>query len=94
MVSFVVTGEGKIIRYLYGTRPLPKDLTLAIYEAQSGRAGATIRKVVQFCFSYDRESQTYGVNLLRISATVILLGIGVFVTYLVLSGRKQKDRNA
>ncbi|MFO7983931.1 MAG: SCO family protein [Desulfuromonadales bacterium] len=94
MVSFVVTGEGKIIRYLYGTRPLPKDLTLAFYEAQSGRSGATIRKVVEFCFSYDRESQTYAVNLLRISATVILLCIGIFVTYLLLSGKKKKDRKA
>jgi protein SCO1/2 len=90
VVSFVVSGEGKIVRYLHGTRPLAKDLTLALYEAQSGRIGATIRKVVQFCFTYDAENNTYVLNLLRISATVILACMGAFIAFLLLTGKKKK----
>jgi protein SCO1/2 len=92
VVSFVVSGEGKIIRYLHGTRPLAKDLTLALYEAQSGRIGATIRKVVQFCFTYDAQNNTYVLNLLRISATVILVCMGLFLAFLFIGGRKKKDK--
>lgn len=90
VVSFVVSADGKIIRYLHGTRPLAKDLTLALYEAESGRIGTTIRKVVQFCFTYDAENNTYVLNLLRISATTILICMGAFLTFLLLSGKKKK----
>ncbi len=90
VVSFVVSADGKIIRYLHGTRPLAKDLTLALYEAEEGRVGATIRKVVQFCFTYDPENNTYVLNLLRISATVILACMGTFLLFLLLTGKKKK----
>ena len=87
---FVVSADGKIIRYLHGTRPLAKDLTLALYEAESGRIGTTIRKVVQFCFTFDAENNTYVLNLLRISATTILVCMGAFLAFLLLSGKKKK----
>lgn len=90
VVSFVVSADGKIVRYLHGTRPLVKDLTLALYEAESGRVGATIRKVVQFCFTYDAENNTYVLNLLRISATTILACMGVFLAFLLFTGKKKK----
>ena len=90
VVSFVVSADGKIIRYLHGTRPLSKDLTLAFYEADSGRVGTTIRKVVQFCFTYDPENNTYVLNLLRISATTILACMGAFLAFLLLTGKKKK----
>jgi len=85
----VVSADGKIIRYLEGTHVLPKDLTLALYEAKSGRVGTTIRKVVQYCFSFDPEQKTYVFNLLRISATGILLTLGAFLAFLLLTGKKK-----
>lgn len=89
VVIFVVTGEGRIVRYLHGTRMLPMDLTLALTEAREGRLGSTIRKVVRFCFSYDSEQKHYVFNLLRISATVILITAGGFLLFLFTSGRKR-----
>jgi len=88
----VVSTDGTIVRYLQGTRFLPKDVTLALYEAQAGRVGTSIRKVVQFCFSFDPERKTYVLNLLRISATVILGTLGLFLAYLLLTGKKRKKR--
>lgn len=85
---FVVAGDGKIVRYLHGTSVLPMDLTLALVEASEGRIGPTIRRVAQFCFSYDAESRRYVFNLFRVSATVILLTAGAFLAFLILRGRK------
>lgn len=89
IVLVVVAADGQIVRYLHGTHILPKDLTLALYEAKSGRVGTTIRKVVQYCFSFDPEQKTYVFNLLRISATVILLTLGAFLAFLILAGKKK-----
>jgi len=86
---FVVTPDGRIVRYLHGTRMLPLDVTLAFTEAAEGRLGGTIRKVVQFCFSYDPAGRRYVFNLLRVSAVAVLLTAGGFGLYLVLSNRKK-----
>ncbi len=86
---FVVTGDGKIVRYLYGTSFLPMDLTLALLEAAEGRVGTTIRKVVDFCFSYDPANKRYVFNLLRVSGTIVFLSAGGLLTFLVVTGRKK-----
>lgn len=93
VVSLVVAADGTIIRYLYGTSFLPKDLTLALLEAREGKAGATIRKVVAYCFTFDPTAKTYVFNLLRVSATVVILSAGSFLAFLLLSGRKRQHRN-
>lgn len=94
VVFFVVSPQGQIVRYLYGTHIVPKDLTLALYEAKSGHVGTTIRKVVQYCFSFDPKQKTYVFNLLRVSASAILATLAIFALYLVWSGRRsKKDRN-
>ncbi len=87
---FVVSKDGQIIRYLHGTHVLPKDLTLALYEAKDGRVGTTIRKVVQFCFSFDPEQKTYVFNILRVSATAILATLFIFAAFLMFGGKKPK----
>lgn len=90
VVVFVVDAKGTIVRYLHGTRFLPKDLTLALVEASAGRLGTTIRKMVQFCFSYDAENKTYVFNLLRISGSVVLLTLVAFMVFLLFGGKKKK----
>jgi len=90
VASFVIDKQGRLIRYLHGVRPLPKDLTLAFFEAESGHTGTTIRKMVQYCFSYDPQQKTYVFNLLRVSATAILATLGIFLAFLVLGGKKKK----
>ena len=86
---FVVGPDGRIVRYLHGTRLLPLDVTLAFTEADEGRLGGTIRKMAQFCFSYDPTGRRYVFNLLRVSAVVVLLTAGGFGFYLIRSSRKK-----
>ena len=90
VASFVVDRNGTIVRYLYGMSFLPKDISLALLEAREGKSGRTIRTVVGYCFSFDPAKKTYVFNLLRVSATVILLCLGSFVAFLLLTGRKQR----
>jgi len=93
VVVFVVDSNGTIVRYLHGTRFLPKDLTLALVEASEGRLGTTIQKVVRFCFSYDAENKTYVFNLLRVSGSVVLLTLFSFLAFLLFGGKKKKKEN-
>lgn len=90
VASFVVTKDGMIVRYMYGTSFLPKDLTLALLEARDGKVGATIRTMVGYCFNYDPAGKTYVFNLLRVSATVVSLSAGAFLAFLLLTGGKRK----
>ncbi len=91
IAAFVVSDQGKIVRYLNGYRFAPLDLTMALIEASENRVGTPIRKALAFCFSYDPKGRKYVFNLLRVSATVILLTLGSFLTYLILSGRKKRS---
>ncbi|WP_139249372.1 SCO family protein [Malonomonas rubra] len=90
VATFVVTPDGTIVRYLIGQRFMPLDLTMALYEASEGRIGTPIRKALEYCFTYDPEGRRYVFNLLRVSGTVILLTLGSFMLFLILSGRKKK----
>jgi protein SCO1/2 len=89
VVSLVVARDGAIVRYLYGVTILPKDLALALVEAERGKTGPSIRKLVQYCYTYDPVGKTYVFNLLRISAAVVILVAGGFLVFLIFSGRKR-----
>lgn len=96
VASFVVAKDGTIVRYLYGTTFLPKDVSLALLEAHEGKVGAGFRRVVDYCFSFDPAARGYQFNLLRVTATVVLLCCGSFMGFLVITGRgsrrKQKGK--
>jgi protein SCO1/2 len=91
--SFIVTADGTIVRYLYGSTFLAKDLTLALIEARNGVSGVTIRKMVDYCFSFDPGQQTYVFNLLRVSATVVILCTGGFLAFLIFGGKRRDKKN-
>jgi protein SCO1/2 len=89
VASLIVAGDGTIVRYLYGSTFLPKDLALALVEARDGTSGTTIRKMVEYCFTFDPERKTYVFNILRVSATVVILCTGGFLIFLVSGGKRR-----
>ena len=93
IVVFVVAKDGTIVRYLHGTSFLAMDLSLALMEAEEGRIGTTIRKLVTYCFSYDPEGKRYVFNLLRVSGTVIFLFASGFLALLIFGGKKKRPYN-
>lgn len=86
----MITDEGMIARYLYGLTFLPFDLKLAVTEAAAGRSGATLNRILLYCFSYDPEGQTYVFNILKVAGTLIMFFAVLFVLWLVLSGRRRQ----
>lgn len=94
VACFIVSGDGTIVRYLYGTTFLAKDLTLALVEAGEGKIGYGIKKMVGYCFTFDPAKRSYQFNLLRVTATVIIVCCGSFLAYLILGGRQVKRHQA
>jgi len=86
----MVSPEGKIVRYLYGTDYLPFDLKMAVTEASEGRAVPTINKLMKLCFSFDPEGRKYVLNFTRIAGGGILLLIGIFIGVITLKKKKTK----
>jgi protein SCO1 len=92
VASLVVAKDGTIVRYLYGTTFLPKDVSLALLEAHEGKVGVGFRRVVDYCFSFDPAARGYQFNLLRVSATVIVLCCGSFMGFLMITGRGSRRK--
>lgn len=91
-----VDNNGKICRYLFpsysekrGFGILPFDFKMSVIETSEGKISPTMAKVLQFCFSYDPEGQTYVLNFTRIFGAGILIIIGIFViVYLRVKPKK------
>lgn len=87
---FAVSPTGKIIRYLYGTKILPFELTMAVVEAENEKPGLSVKKIVSFCFSYDQEGKKYVFDIMKVSGAVILVTLAAFAAFLVFGGKKKK----
>jgi protein SCO1/2 len=93
-----ISPEGKISRYLFpdysekkGFGILPFDFKMAVLEASEGKTSPTIARVLQFCFSYNPEGQTYVLNLTRIFGAGILVFVGAFVLFVIIKPKKSKS---
>ena len=85
-VSVVLTGAGKIARYVYGPTLELGTLRLALREARAGRGSASslIDRTVLSCFRYDPATHRYQwliQGVMRIGAALIacLLAIAIAV---------------
>jgi protein SCO1/2 len=90
----ILSPEGKVTRYILGTDYLPMDISLSLMQASKGVVQPTVARVLRACFSYDPKSHRFVFNILRVSATVVFSLIGLFILYLVLSGRKRRAKGS
>jgi protein SCO1/2 len=78
----VLTGDGRLARYLYGVEYAPKDLRFAIYEAAQGKILSPVDHLLLYCYHYDPTLGRYGrtvMGLLRVGAVLTLAGVGVLL---------------
>lgn len=85
-VSYIITSNGKISRYLYGLEYKESDLRLALLEASDGKIGNTLDKILLFCYHYDPDAKGYVIfagNVMKLGGliTVLLLGITLVVLW-------------
>ncbi len=85
----IVDREGKITRYMNGIYFLPFEMKMTILDAAEGKAGPTINRVLQYCYSYDPEGQKYALNITKVTATLILFFALLLLLVLVIV-RKRK----
>ena len=86
-VTFVLTPEGTISRYLYGVTYRPRDLKLALLEASQGKIGNVFDRLLMFCYHYEPSARGYSLQAFRVmqlgaAFTALLLGsyLGIFWT--------------
>jgi protein SCO1/2 len=78
-VSFILTSQGVISRYLYGIVYKENDLRLSLLEASKGEIGTTIDKIILYCYHYDPDAGGYVLfagNLMRLGGVITLLILG------------------
>lgn len=89
----ILSPEGKITRYLYGTNFLPFDVKMALIEAQRGLSRPTINRVLDFCYTYDPAGRRYSLEVTKVSGIIILFLAGVLLFSLIIRSRMIKKRN-
>lgn len=79
----VLTPQGKISRYLYGTEFSSQDLRLALVEASQNRIGSLTDQLLLVCYRYDPATGKYStlaLDVTRWCGLFTVLGLGIFLT--------------
>ena len=89
---FILTGDGKVSRYLYGTRFRPMDVRFALAEASENRTSLTKEKILLFCYQYDPGKHAYvlfAANIMKLGGALTVLIIGVFLWRMIRMERRR-----
>jgi len=89
---FILTPEGRMARYLYGTRFRPMDMRFALTEAAEGRSTLTVEKILLFCYHYDPVKHTYvmfATNFMKLGGVLTVLLIGWFLYRMIRMERRR-----
>jgi protein SCO1/2 len=87
----ILTPDGRVSRYLFGIRFLPRDLKLGIVEASDGRVGSFVDQLLLFCFHYDRDTGSYALSAVRAAGALTVVLLGAFLYRLWRREAKQPD---
>lgn len=96
-VSFVLTDQGMITRYLYGIEYREQDLRLALLEASEGKIGDTLDKILLYCYHYDPDAGAYVIfagNVMRIGGVITMILLGTVLGILWRRESRKKARLA
>jgi protein SCO1/2 len=95
-VLFFITPDGKISRYLYGISYTPFDFKMAVLEASSRKLISSVERVLLFCYNYDAHTRGYvlhAMNTMKVSAALTVLVLGLFLGWLTIKYRQDKDKH-
>lgn len=81
-VSYVITGDGRISRYLHGVQPEANTLKLSLLEASGGQIGTLVDRALMFCFQFDPQKNKYTLyawNIMRIGALFMVVMLAILL---------------
>lgn len=90
----VLTPEGRVGRYFFGTDHPSRDLRLGLVESAGGTVGTAIDQVLLYCFHYDPATGRYGAatwNLVRAGGALTVIAL---VGFIVVMLRRERRRGA
>jgi protein SCO1/2 len=86
-VIIAVDGDGKIIRYVYGSF-VPGDIDMALSSAREGIPALSVKRFLEFCLDYDPDKNKSVFQYVKIAVILFFaVGIGIF---LLLFGKKRR----
>lgn len=88
-VTYVLTPDGRIGRYLWNLLIPPNDLMFALMESSDGKLGNTFEKVLLSCFVYKDGQYALAWTIMRIGGGIIVLSLGL---WLFMHFRREKKR--
>ena len=95
-VFIFVSTEGRAVRFLHGFGITPRDIELAVIEADWKQIGGSMPRVIDLlagvCFSYNYTEGRYTLNYPIFIAAVSLLGGVALVIFAFTVHRKKKSR--
>jgi protein SCO1/2 len=88
----VLTPEGRVSRYFFGTEYSPRDLRLGLVQASGGKLGTLTDELMLLCYRYDPASGSYSasaIGAIRIGGAMTALALAGFIG---VSVRREKRR--
>jgi protein SCO1/2 len=89
--AFILTPDGRISRYLYGTEFSARDLRLALVEAGAGKVGGIADRILMTCYRFDPTRHRYAPfirGFMRIGAFMIFVTVVTVLVVLARAGRR------
>ncbi len=90
-VTFFLSPNGKISRYLYGVKYRARDVQLALAESRLEKGGYSVERVLLFCYNYNPNTGQYtpiAVNIMKIACTITVLLL--LITVILLKRNEEK----
>ncbi len=92
----LLTPEGRISRYYYGTQYFASDLRLGLIEASKNEIGTLADQIVLYCYHYDPRTGRYGVivfRVMQISGGLTLALVAGFIIFFVRTDPNRARRS-
>lgn len=85
-VLVLLSGNGRVMRYLYGIEFPAFQLRTALIETSEGKVGNALERFIVSCYQYDPDAESYTPNIMRIArlaggAFALVLGIALAVLW-------------
>lgn len=90
----ILTPDGKLSKYFYGTEYKPNDVQLGLVEASEGKIGSLAEQLTLLCYQYDPLTGSYGFAINRALKVVGFLTLALLGGFIILSLRKDRKKKA
>ncbi len=85
----IVSPDGKITKYIHGTKYNPIEFKMAVQEAKSGKIVPTITRMMKMCFNYEPEGRKKQ-KTITILGFILMISIGA-VLFIIYPPLKNKN---